>query len=120
MVPRSSVEYLRRARDSALTSPVMRSPLRIHTESVFCASAAAPTRSDKPPSNRRAKVLETKADIDDQLRRLRLHRQVNLGELAGSPVSFRADGRGMTRLPSGTDGRVRAKVQLIDPPHTHE
>src|SRR3954471_4211670 len=39
MVPRSSVEYLSSARESDFTSPVIRSPFRIHTESVFCASA---------------------------------------------------------------------------------
>lgn len=53
-----------RARDSDFTSPVMRSPLRIHTESVFCASAAAaPSRSTRLPSSARAKALEAKEDI---------------------------------------------------------
>jgi hypothetical protein len=42
MVPRSSVEYLSSARAMDFTSPVIRSPLRIQTESVFCASALTP------------------------------------------------------------------------------
>src|SRR5262245_42085066 len=39
MVPRSSVEYVRSARAMDFTSPVIRSPFRIQTESVFCAVA---------------------------------------------------------------------------------
>src|SRR5215204_1378490 len=54
MVPRSSVEYLSSAWRSDFTSPVIRSPVRIHTESVFCASAVlaenSRIRTDHHPS----------------------------------------------------------------------
>ncbi len=51
MVPRSSVEYLSRPRRSDLTSPVIRSPFRIQTESVFCASAVPAARRRHSPTS---------------------------------------------------------------------
>src|SRR3954463_9489672 len=50
MVPRSSVEYLSNPRESDFTSPVIRSPFRIQTES-FCASAVAAPRRRKSPAS---------------------------------------------------------------------
>src|SRR5215207_2624031 len=51
MVPRSLVEYLSSARERDFTSPVMRSPLRIQTESVFCASATPAPNTRQRPAN---------------------------------------------------------------------
>src|SRR4030095_5328666 len=57
MVPRSSVEYLSRARKRDFTSPVIRSPFRNHTESVFCPSATPATSTrQRPASSMRTKA----------------------------------------------------------------
>src|SRR5678815_351783 len=62
MVPRSSVEYLSRPRKRTFTSPVILSPLRIQTESVFCAPAtAAPDVRHRPARHRRTSVRERDA-----------------------------------------------------------
>src|SRR5688572_23887108 len=80
MVPRSSVEYLRRARKRDFTSPVIRSPFRNHTESVFCPSAT-PAASTK---QRPASLMCTKG-------RSRRNRSYERGGATGQQVHLGAD-----------------------------
>src|SRR6185436_655414 len=80
MVPRSSVEYLSRARKRDFTSPVIRSPFRNHTESVFCPSAS-PAASTK---QRPASFMCTQG-------RSRRNRSYERGRATGQQVHLGAD-----------------------------
>src|SRR5829696_7531035 len=69
MVPRSSVEYLSNPRDSDFTSPVIRSPFRIHTES-FCASTDPTPRRRKRPASLMVMRCGSHAPMGGQWRQL--------------------------------------------------